>query len=48
MSSNVFSPSQQLKRLEPLPTSAMKKLYLLIEEHRFIPSETNGYKVERS
>ena len=48
MSSKALSPLQQLKRLEPRATSDIDKLALLIAEHRFIPSETNGYKVERT
>ena len=48
MSNHTLTPRQQIKRLEPIPSSAMKKLILLIEEHNFIPSETNGYKVERT
>lgn len=47
MSSNALTPRQQIKRLEPRATSDIDKLVLLIEEHRFIPSESNGYKVAR-
>ena len=48
MSNNTLTPCQQLKRLEPVPTSDIDKLILLIAEHRFIPSQANGYKVERT
>ena len=48
MNNNTLTPRQQIKRLEPVPTSDINKLVLLIAEHRFIPSEVNGYKVQRT
>ena len=48
MSSSTLSPHQQLKRTKPVPTSDIDKLILLIAEHRFLPSEVDGYKVERT
>ena len=48
MNNNTLTPRQQIKRLKPRTTSDIDKLILLIAEHRFIPSEVNGYKVERT
>ena len=46
-----YTPDERnklLKRVAPSNYSiAVDKLCELVEEHRFIPSETNGYKVAR-